>query len=294
MKEKFVIAFAMLILAVAIPYLGTMLVTGTTGTEQETIRNADTGKTVSLELDGEYVVMDVEAYLAGCIPAVLDGEEEPELWKALAIIERTNIYKKMAGRGNIDEEELEMRYVPAEELQTRWGEKNYEAYSRKIERAVLATKGQTLTYDGEWIDALYHRISAGTTVSAEELFGEKIPYLTAVVSSQDIEAKDYMYIEYIPKNQTSRLEITESTEHGYVKKAMCDGTEMTGEELQERYQLPSLNFYIEDMGEEYRIVCLGQGHGMGLSIYGAGKMAGNESTCEEILQYYYPGTQIRK
>lgn len=292
MKEKFVIVFAMFILAVAIPYLGTMLWSGVTGTVEESIENITTGKTVSMELDGEYVVMDVEAYLAGVLPAVLDGGEEPELWEALAIIERTNIYKKLEGRGNIDEEELGMRYVPAEELQTRWGEKNYEAYSRKIEKAILATKCRTITYDGEWIEALYHRISVGTTVSAEELYGEQIPYLTAVASSHDVEAKDYMYLEYVSKSQTSQLEITDSTEHGYVKKVMCDGEEMTGEELQERYQLPSQNFYIEDMGEQYRIVCLGQGHGMGLSIYGAEWMAENGSSCNEILQYYYPGTQI--
>lgn len=98
MKEKLIIIFAMLALAIAIPYFGTMVLTGTIGTEQETLNNVDTGRTVSLELDGTYTVMDVETYLAGCLPAVLDGEEDPELWKALAVIERTNIYKRWTDR----------------------------------------------------------------------------------------------------------------------------------------------------------------------------------------------------
>lgn len=294
MREKLIILFAMLALAIAIPYLGTMVLTGTTGTEQETLANVDTGKTVSLELDGTYTVMDVEAYLAGCLPAVLDGEENPELWKALAVIERTNIYKKMDGRGNIDEADLGMRYIQAEELQTRWGEKYYKSYCEKIEAAVLETKGQILTYDGECIDALYHRISTGATVSAEELFGEPVPYLVSVISSHDVEAKDYMYLEYVPKEQDEELKVLESTEHGYVKKVLKNGTELTGEEMQEEYQLPSQNFYIEDMGDQYRIVCLGQGHGMGLSIYGAEKMTEEGKDYETVLLYYYPGVQLKK
>lgn len=294
MKEKLIIIFAMLALAIAIPYFGTMVLTGTIGTEQETLNNVDTGRTVSLELDGTYTVMDVETYLAGCLPAVLDGEEDPELWKALAVIERTNIYKKMDGQGNIDEADLGMRYIQAEELQSRWGEKHYKSYCEKIEAAVLETKGQILTYDGECIDALYHRISTGATVSAEELFGEPIPYLVSVISSHDVEAKDYMYLEYVPKEQTGELKILESTEHGYVKKVLKDGTELTGEEMQEGYQLPSRNFYIEDMGDRYRIVCLGQGHGMGLSIYGAMQMTEEGKGYEEVLLYYYPGVQLIK
>ena len=75
---------------------------------------------------------------------------------------------------------------------------------------------------------------------------------------------------------------------------MKDGTELTGEEMQEEYQLPSRNFYIEDMGEQYRIVCLGQGHGMGLSIYGAMQMTEEGKGYEEVLLYYYPGVQLIK
>ena len=245
-----------------------------------------------MELDGQYVVMDVEAYLAGVLPAVMDGSEDLEVWKALAVIERTNIYKKMEGAGNIDENDLGMEYLKEEEISSLWGERNYEAYRKKVEQAVLETAGVSLQYDGEYIDALYHKVSVGTTVSAEELFGEAVPYLSSVVSSHDVEAKDYMNIQTVSKETVSELAITESTEHGYVRKLICNGEELTGETAQERFQLSSLNFYIEDMGEEYRIVCLGKGHGLGLSLYGAGVLAAEGKNSEAILQYYYPGVQI--
>ena len=292
MREKLTMGFAMVILAVMIPYLGTIAITGVVGEAITNVEELDTGKTVALELDGQYVVMDVEAYLAGVLPAVMDGSEDLEVWKALAVIERTNIYKKMEGAGNIDENDLGMEYLKEEEISSLWGERNYEAYRKKVEQAVLETAGVSLQYDGEYIDALYHKVSVGTTVSAEELFGEAVPYLSSVVSSHDVEAKDYMNIQTVSKETVSELVITESTEHGYVRKLICNGEELTGETAQERFQLSSLNFYIEDMGEEYRIVCLGKGHGLGLSLYGAGVLAAEGKNSEAILQYYYPGVQI--
>lgn len=292
MREKLTMAFAVIILAVMIPYLGTMALTGVVGITVTSVEELDTGKTVSLELDGQYIVLDVESYLKGALPAILEGTEDIEVWKALAIIERTNIYKKMEGLTNIDEDDLDMEYLSEEELRKLWGERNYEDYMETVERAILETVGMTLQYDGEYIDALFHRVSIGTTVSAEELLGEAVPYLTAVVSSHDVESKDYMNITTVSRETMQELTVLESTEHGYVKRVSCNGEELTGEEAQKRLGLSSLNFYIEDMGEEYRIVCLGKGHGLGLSLYGASVLAEDGATCEDILLYYYPGVQI--
>lgn len=294
MRERLTMAFAIIILAIMIPYLGTMALTGTIGVGITSVEELDTGKTVSLELDGQYVVMDVEAYLAGVLPMSMEGSENLEACKALAIIERTNIYKRMEGRGNIDEADLGMTYLSQEEISQLWGERNYESGMELVKQAILETAGMALQYDGEWIDALYHRVSVGNTVSAEELLGEEVPYLVSVASSQDIKSKNYMNISAISKADVQELTIIEQTEHGYVRKISCNGEELTGEEMQERYGLSSLNFYIEDMGEEYRIVSLGMGHGLGLSAYGANVMADQGKTCEEILQYYYPGTQLKE
>lgn len=294
MRERLTMVFAMLVLMVMIPYLGTMVLTGTTGVVITSVEELETGKTVSLELDGQYIVMDVEAYLAGILPADMEGSDNLEAWKALAVIERTNIYKQMEGKGNIDESELGMVYLREEEICGLWGERNYEAYMNVVEKAILETVGITIQYDGEYIDALYHNVSIGSTVSAEELFGEGIPYLTSVVSSHDVESRDYMNITALSKDVVQELTVIESTEHGYVKRVRCNGEELTGEEAQARFQICSLNFYIEDMGEEFRIVSLGKGHGLGLSLYGAGMMAKEGRTYEEILQYYYSGIQLTK
>lgn len=289
MREKGTILFALVMLSIMIPYIGTIVTTGTVGTELETVETLDTGRTIALEKRGEYRILDVEEYLKGTLPTIIEGTESLEMWKSIAIVERTNIYKKMLDRNQLDESELELAYLDEEELRELWGERNYKKYLKVLEKAIIETAGVTLQYNGTYIDALYHKVSVGMTVSAEELYGEAIPYLISVASSQDVESKDYMDIVEIPKDEVQELAVTESTEHGYVKTVICNGVSLSGEETRERFGLNSLNFYIEDMGEQFRIVCLGKGHGMGLSLYGAEKMAEQGNKYEEILLYYYPG-----
>ncbi len=292
MREKGTILFALLIIAIMIPYLGTVVMTGTIGTELTTVETLDTGRSIALEKDGQYLVMDVEEYLKGTLPTVIEGTENEEMWKTVAVVERTNLYKKMSDLTQLEAADLELEYLSEEEVRELWGERNYKKYQKALEKAIIETAGITLQYDGSCIDALYHKVSVGMTASAEELYGEAVPYLVSVASSQDVESKDYMNIVEIPKGEPEVLEVTESTEHGYVKSVLCDGETLSGEEARERFGLSSLNFYIEDMGDRFRIVCLGKGHGMGLSLYGANKLAEEGRNYEEILLYYYPGCQL--
>ena len=61
-----------------------------------------------------------------------------------------------------------------------------------------------------------------------------------------------------------------------------------------RYALgvPSPAFSLEEDGDEIRCVTYGRGHGYGLSQYGAGLMAENGSSAEEILKHYFKNIQI--
>lgn len=56
--------------------------------------------------------------------------------------------------------------------------------------------------------------------------------------------------------------------------------------------LPSAFFYIENNDKGITIVGGGYGHGVGMSQYGADKMAKSDNNYEQILEYYYPGTNL--
>ena len=65
-----------------------------------------------------------------------------------------------------------------------------------------------------------------------------------------------------------------------------------GEEIRQLLHLPSACFTVENQGKKIRFLCRGQGHGMGMSQYGAGRMAQEGSTYREILSYYFPEAEI--
>ena len=59
------------------------------------------------------------------------------------------------------------------------------------------------------------------------------------------------------------------------------------------FSLASNNFYLEPYDGKMRMICLGQGNGLGMSQYGADQMAKEGSGYQEILKYYYTGVKIK-
>ena len=297
MRERITIAFAVFILVLGIPYIGTLIINGLPSVKAKpaSVQEIDSKRTVSVEVNNEYKVLDVEEYLLGVLPTVMEPTGDLEIWKAMAIIERTNIYRQMEGAGNIDAGDLYEEYLTKDEIIRLWGTRRYNRLIGTVERAIIETAGVAICYDGEYIEAYYHHVNSGTTVSAEELLGIPIPYLTSVTSGHDVESKDYMNIMYIDKSEIGNLEVTAMTEHGYVKSVKCDGLEMSAEEFCGSYHVPSYLFCVEEVEAEpdrHRIIALGMGHGMGLSVYGAKVLSSQGKEYEDILLYYYPGTQL--
>jgi len=95
-----------------------------------------------------------------------------------------------------------------------------------------------------------------------------------------------------PAVQKMDIKVTESTENGFVKQLSVDGTVYTGEEAMEKYGLSSSNFYVEEVQDGIRFVCLGKGNCMGLSQYGANCMALEGKSAKDIIDHYYKKVSI--
>ena len=50
----------------------------------------------------------------------------------------------------------------------------------------------------------------------------------------------------------------------------------------------------EDSNDKYIFTATGSGHGVGMSQYGAEKMAQDNISYKKILSHYYPGTKLKK
>ncbi len=292
-----------------IPYVLTMIMSGVTGAGnmEETFQS---GIQIQVE-ESEQGEVDLEDYVIGVMASQIPADYEIEALKGQAIIQRTNILNEMEKEKTTNAKDLPFTYLSKEEMEKQWGEKNWSDYYARLKSAVSSTKGIYMTYDGEYIEAYYHPVSIGTTVSAKELLGKEITYLQSVDSSGDVESKDYMNIQQFDYSYVKQvllehnvtveedeikenLQIESKTKLGYVVKLSLGKKEITGEEWKEWFSLPSTNFYFEDYEGQLRIISLGKGRGLGLSQYGANEMAKSGASYQEILQYYYKEIALNK
>ncbi len=282
------------------------------------------GKEILIEINGLYKSMDVEEYVCGVLPGTISSDYDEEVLKVQAILIRTNVLKEMEEKGTSDASDLSYQYLTVEDRIKLFGERNYDKYEARMERAVVDTAGKVLRSEGSLITAFYHEVSIGKTADAKEVLDQEVSYLKSVDSNQDVEAKHYMNMisytwqelqdimksvnikegetaisqndaespsqtkeEVAEKEIRMEIKIEESTENGYVKKASVNGTPYTGEEMMELFQLTSTNYYVEEIDDGLRFICLGKGNGLGISQYGANRMALDGKQAEEIIHYYY-------
>ena len=201
------------------------------------------------------------------------------------------------------------RYYSDEELRERWGE-HYDTYRQKIDEAVDAVFGRTITYDGEPILAAYHAISSGATEDAAVVWGSSLPYLQPVASPGDKLSPSYQStVTFTPEELKEKLASVEgctlgedpaawisgepqTSSSGTVTKITIGGAELTGTQLREALGLRSACFTVAYGDEGFTFTVLGYGHGVGMGQYGADYMARQGSDWEEILHYYYKGVVI--
>ncbi|ACI21894.1 MULTISPECIES: SpoIID/LytB domain-containing protein [Thermodesulfovibrio] len=180
--------------------------------------------------------------------------------------------------------------------------------TEEVEKAVRETKGQILSYNGEPVMAFYHACSVEKTEEPKEVFGKEYPYLKSV----EVPSTPSPYTLWEKKISFEILEkVLSMTKISYVKIASYTTTGRVKElefsdgknkklvkatELRRLLQwtaLPSTmitSIRIEDDGIVFE--GKGYGHGVGMCQWCAFQMAQEGKNYKEILQYFYPGTEI--
>lgn len=289
-----------------LPCVLTLLISGTNGNAG---RN-NSGILIELE-NGESI--DREEFLIYMVAGQVDLNSHEEMLKAQSVIARTNLMRELDGKSEAAAKDLDLVYLTPERFENSFGETKRNEVVKKLSQIIGQTYPYVLTYEEKCIEALYHSVSTGRTVSAEEIFGMGRPYLIAVDSSQDVEAEDYMTLSSwtgrdllaklqgigIGKEQTSdtvfsSLKIAQKTKNGYVKKVAVGEEQVSGDEWKKLFGLNSSHFYLEEQDGQLRMIVLGKGHGVGLSQYGANQMAEEGAGWKDILMKYYPGASLTK
>ena len=289
-----------------------------TASQAEPKRDTDVNTMIKLKKGDEVIDISMHDYLIGVVGAEMPASFEPEALKAQAVAARTYTLYKIQIEPSSNHPEANVcsdstcckAYKDDDELKIKWGD-SYTENLKKITDAVTATDGEYLSYDSEPILAVFHSSSNGKTENSENVWGTALPYLISVDSMEDsanvpnyestvtISAsgfKDTILKKHpdadLDGDSSGWITDTDYSDSGRLLSAKIGGETVTGTELRNLFDLRStgMNLKVTDDGVVFTVT--GFGHGVGMSQYGANSMAETGSTYDEILAWYYPGTEL--
>lgn len=255
-------------------------------------------------------IVPVDDYLRSVVP-----EEMPVDWPAEAIKAQSVAARSfaLASRGRHASEGYDLCTTTHCQLYTGTA-----AEKSASNAAIKATRGEVLTYGGKPIEALFHTDSGGMTENSEDVWGSHVPYLraakdtpaktmpwTKTISRADLERKLAAKGHAIGKVRSlvlSPLTIGRSakdrTTSGRVKTMTVKGTKgtatLSGTTWRSLLGLKSTLFDAKLTKDAVTFTGYGSGHGLGISQWGAERMAAKGASYAEILHHYYTGTTLQQ
>lgn len=258
--------------------------------------------------------MDMREYIIGTVAAEMPASYDDEALKAqaLAAVTYAEYQKKNGDKSNLDGADISdnsnthQGYMTKEQMKEKWGDA-FDTYYEKISNAVDAVLDKVITYEGELIIAAYHAISPAKTESAENAWGVQIPYLVSVESEGDTDSARYLSTVTVSDNDLKELmgkesvnadgndiKINSTSDAGTVLEMTVCGKSINGNEARDMFTLRSPCFSVEYENGEYIFTVKGYGHGVGLSQYGADRLAKQGMTYEQIINHYYTDVKIEE
>lgn len=279
---------------------------------QQTAQGVEPDITVYMHETGQKKTMKMEEYIAGVVAGEMKSDWPLEALAAQAIIARTFTVQAIEEKGG----------VPERGTMASTDIKEFQAYSDKdindnVKRAVEMTRGMVATYQGKPIKAWFHASAGGITAMAKEGLDYKYdepPYIQSVPSPDDLAPADVQNwtvtftkkeimdaLAKQGKNVTSINSFAIGTKgpSGRATTFIINGnTEVAAPEL--RIGLDSTKLKstlldkVEVAGDNVTFTGKGYGHGVGMSQWGANKMAKDGKKPEDIITYYFKNITIEK
>ena len=255
-------------------------------------------------------IVPVDDYLLSVVP-----EEMPVDWPAEAIKAQSVAARSfaLASRGRHAGEGYDLCTTTHCQLYTGTA-----AEKSASNAAIKATRGEVLTYGGKPIEALFHTDSGGMTENSEDVWGSHVPYLraakdtpaktmpwTKTISRADLERKLAAKGHDIGKVRSLALSplaigraAKDRTTSGRVKTMTVKGTKgtatLSGTTWRSLLGLKSTLFDAKLTKDAVTFTGYGSGHGLGISQWGAKRLAESGKSYADILHHYYTGTTLQQ
>ncbi len=254
--------------------------------------------------NGSVINLNMTDYLIGVVSSEMPASFNLEALKVQSVLARTYALKAKQTGKKLTDTVSTQSYIDMDQMKNKWGN-SFNTYYNKIKNAVENTNGEYLSYNGNYIEALYHSTNNGKTESSLDVFGNYYPYLISVSSEYDKNASSYLRTINMPLdtisnklglnlNNDSVISILSYTDGGNIKEININGNNFSGKKVRELLGLRSADFDISISDNNANITTRGYGHGVGMSQYGANGMANAGYGYKDILSHYYPGTTLTK
>lgn len=278
--------------------------TNTDNTSANNTTNSSVSKITVYRSNGSVINLNMTDYLIGVVSSEMPASFNLEALKAQSVLARTYALKAKQTGKKLTDTVSTQSYIDIDQMKNKWGN-SFNTYYNKIKNAVENTNGEYLSYNGNYIEALYHSTNNGKTESSLDVFGNYYPYLISVSSEYDKNASSYLRTISMPLdtisnklglslNNDSVINILSYTDGGNIKEININGNNFSGKKIRELLGLRSADFDISISDNNANITTRGYGHGVGMSQYGANGMANAGYGYKDILSHYYPGTTLTK
>lgn len=281
------------------------------------------GVGILYEQSGEVVNVSLKDYIIGAVFAQMPADFDEQALRAQAVLASTYIKRRAAAENTSPTKELKgalisddrseyQAYFTEEEARSVYADEYEQAYER-ISSAAEYAQNLCLCYNDQPIIVAFHGISFGYTESAEDMWGEAVPYLISVESLSDADmaecesgceltadefleaVKDLCAAERLDADMLAEnMSVSQKTEHGTILEMRIGDNVYPAAELCEALGLASQHFELRWNGKVFEIKVHGCGHLVGMSQYGAQNMAEKGASCEDILLHYFPETTLEK
>lgn len=314
-RQSFKSVLSFILILLLLPYVVTVFMHGAGMEVSGQELNSAVNVRVTQEDGSEQTIaVPWEEFFLGALAREIPENSELEFVKAQAVLLRTNIYRTLE---NAENPVLEEAFLSKEELEKKCMNLSDSTYYAKLKQAMAETRQEVLFYGETYATVPFHQSSNGATRNYQEVTGqENCPYVVVKECPLDKEAEDEMQVstfEYkdvqkkcqsllvaVEENdaekvyQFSDFEIISYDSAGYVSELRIGKTQITGDQFRDALSLASSAFSLEDADGRLKVVTMGKGHGLGMSQWTANEMAKEGKTYQEILRYFYEGTNLTK
>ncbi len=303
MKRFFIVSAVTVIMIFIIPLAVVTLMGGIIDNSQKD------GGLIKVYFADEDKVKEINTaeYLAGVVAAEVMPDFETEALKAQAVAART--YMKYQSENGKEHNGGAVVCTDYKHCQA-WvdiNEKDAE-YAKRVKQAVTDTGNEMVYYENKPANTMFFSTSSGRTENASDVWGEDIPYLVSVESSGEESAPNFMSEVTVTveeakskiSNEVKAADFSKGifgniirSDSGGIIKLTVGGVSIKGTELRSIFGLKSTNVQIKEENGKIIFSVKGNGHGVGMSQYGANAMAKNKKKYKEILEHYYTGCEIK-